>query len=132
MVPLRRCVSLEPVANFLVPRDVGDVVIAGWAESPSGERFPFRIPALELPNTPPRFVNPRIVSMEAFDVVIAASATDFEGDSVTISVDWGMEQPAVGSKLSLLTATPMRVFKHTKFACAPPTAADCFQSMFSR
>jgi hypothetical protein len=42
-----------------------------------------------LPNTPPQLNNPRIVSQNAFDVVLAVSATDVDGDLVTVSIDWG-------------------------------------------
>ena len=81
--------SLEPVATFLSPRDVESFSVSGFATNPSGERFPFRIPNIVLPNTPPRFNNPRVVSQDGFNVVVAASANDVDGDTVTISVDWG-------------------------------------------
>ena len=52
-----------------------------------------------MPNAAPVFSNPRLVSHEGFDVVLAASATDPDGDPITYTVDWGDGNQSRGSQV---------------------------------
>ena len=122
--------GLDPVADFLSPRDVGNVVIAGWAEVHrenvtrfvfQGSSYPIRHRALSIHASSawrPRCGDRR-------------ERHRFWGDSVTISVDWGMERRAVAASCLCSRARLMHVLR-AKFACAPPTDVGCSRSMFSR
>ena len=74
--------------EFVLPAGANVISIAGAVEA-NGQRVPFDLGEVEMPNVAPRFSVPRIVSQDGFDVVVAASARDADGDPVTITVDWG-------------------------------------------
>jgi streptogramin lyase len=80
--------SRSSSAEFRLPPGTNTVAVSG-SVSANGQSIPFNLGAVDMPNERPRFNNPRLVSQEGFDVVVAASATDRDGDPVTISVDWG-------------------------------------------
>ena len=74
--------------EFRLPPGRNTINISGSVEA-NGQRIPFNLGDVSMPNEAPRFQNPRIVSQDGFDVVVAAAATDSDGDPVTITVDWG-------------------------------------------
>ena len=74
--------------EFRLPPGQNSVSVSG-SVSANGQSIPFELDDVEMPNVAPRFNNPRIVSQDGFDVVVAASATDADGDPVSISVNWG-------------------------------------------
>ncbi|MEE2758177.1 MAG: PKD domain-containing protein, partial [Myxococcota bacterium] len=80
--------SRQNYADFRLPPGNNSIEVAG-AVSANGSTIPFNLGEVEMPNAPPAFTNPRLVSQDGFDVVVAASATDPDGDPVTITVDWG-------------------------------------------
>ena len=74
--------------QFRLPAGQNTINISGSVEA-NGQVVPFDLGDVDMPNEAPRFNNPRIVSQDGFDVVVAASATDRDGDPVLITVDWG-------------------------------------------
>ena len=59
--------------EFVLPAGANVISIAGAVEA-NGQRVPFDLGEVEMPNVAPRFSVPRIVSQDGFDVVVAASA----------------------------------------------------------
>ena len=92
--------SLEPIAQFNLPPGTVSVPVTGFSMAPNGDRFPFEIEELVLPNAPPQLRNVRVVSQRGFDVVVLVCATDPDGEPTVTTVNWGMA-PQCGSERSL-------------------------------
>ena len=107
--------SLDPVVNFAVPGGTASIPIRGFMVNQRGERVPFDLGDVVLPNHAPRFVGPRLIRQDGFDVVIAASAIDIDGDPITTTVDWEMEPSARAGMSSIAIAMQTHDFRHTRF-----------------
>ena len=90
--------SRQNWAEFRLPPGNNSVEVAGFV-SANQARIPFNLGQVEMPNAAPVFSNPRLVSHEGFDVVLAASATDPDGDPITYTVDWGDGNQSRGSQV---------------------------------